>query len=430
MSLSPEEIRSRDRLVRRRAFVKGQLTAFRRVLETPETPPDIDTVKIYMERLEKYFEPLAELTAELAELEPEAGHTEEQLEMEAEYIRLLAKGRKCDREVSSFGPSTANAAEPVRESPSPFNVTHSFTRLPEQGLPKFDGKYENWLSFKDDFESSIGSRVDLSNTQKLKYLRSCLSDEPERLVRSFGTTNEGYPEAMKLLKETFEQKGKILERHINAIFNIPTMQRESATELCALINTTQLHLSALRSLEQPVDQWGSMLVFIILNKLDKTTRREWKRAQRGNEVPSFEKLIHFLRETVIASDDAPSGNTGKEEKANNTTKGKQGRGADPVGKGPTRTQCFVAATGANCPACNGSSHPILRCQQFKTLSPKERHGIAVKATLCLNCLRPNHNTKDCGSNYSCLVCKRKHHTWLHFAEPLNTPVAVSEGNQA
>lgn len=430
MSLTQDQVQSKNRLVRRRAFIKGQLTTFAKILETFGETPDIDALKIYMERLEKSFEPLAEITSELSELEPDTDHSHEYSEMEAEYIRLLAKGRKHEREILSHCVSTVTPEVSLPESPSPFIAPHSFTRLPEQSLPKFDGKYENWLSFRDDFESSIGSRLDLSNTQKLKYLRSCLSGEPERLVKSFGTTNESYKEAIKLLTETFEQKGKILERHINAIFNIPTMQRESASELSSLINTIQLHLSALKSLHQPIDQWSSILVFIVLNKLDKMTRREWKRAQKGNEFPNFNKLIHFLRETVIASDDNPSGHSSKEEKANNTMKIRQGRGADQVGKGPTRAQCFATAAGTNCTACNGSFHPLLRCHQFKAHSPKERHDIAVKASVCLNCLRPNHNTKDCGSTFSCLVCKRKHHTWLHYAEPTNTHAAPAASSQA
>lgn len=166
----------------------------------------------------------------------------------------------------------------------------------------------------------------------------------------------------------------------------------------------------------------------MLNKLDKATRREWTRAQKGNEFRNFEKLIHFLRETVIASDDNPIGHSGKEERINGASKARHGRGTDQVGKGPARAQCFATAIGPNCIACNGSSHPLLRCQQFKAHLPKERHDLAVKAALCLNCLRPNHNTKYCGSTFSCLVCKRKHHTWLHYAESTNTPVTAAATN--
>lgn len=40
-------------------------------------------------------------------------------------------------------------------------------KLPEAPLPTFDGKYENWLTFKNAFTNMIGSRTDLSDVDKL-----------------------------------------------------------------------------------------------------------------------------------------------------------------------------------------------------------------------------------------------------------------------
>jgi len=44
-------------------------------------------------------------------------------------------------------------------------------------MPTFDGKYENWLSFKNAFHSMIGSQTDLSEIDKLHYLKSALIDD-------------------------------------------------------------------------------------------------------------------------------------------------------------------------------------------------------------------------------------------------------------
>ena len=40
-------------------------------------------------------------------------------------------------------------------------------KLLEVPLPTFDGKVENWLSFKNAFRNMIGSRTDLSDIDKL-----------------------------------------------------------------------------------------------------------------------------------------------------------------------------------------------------------------------------------------------------------------------
>ncbi|KOX75128.1 hypothetical protein WN51_14550 [Melipona quadrifasciata] len=46
--------------------------------------------------------------------------------------------------------------------------------LPKIELPRFDGKMEEWLSFKDRFISMIDNKVTLSDIEKLHYLRSAL----------------------------------------------------------------------------------------------------------------------------------------------------------------------------------------------------------------------------------------------------------------
>ena len=54
-------------------------------------------------------------------------------------------------------------------------------KLPEASLSKFDGCYEEWLSFKDAFASMIGSQNDLNNVEKLPYLKS--SYPVKRLIK-------------------------------------------------------------------------------------------------------------------------------------------------------------------------------------------------------------------------------------------------------
>ena len=48
-------------------------------------------------------------------------------------------------------------------------------KLPQIQLPKFDGKFTDWVGFNDQFYSAVHLNTKLSNSQRLVYLISCLS---------------------------------------------------------------------------------------------------------------------------------------------------------------------------------------------------------------------------------------------------------------
>ena len=63
-----------------------------------------------------------------------------------------------------------------------------------------------------------------------------------------------------------------------------------------------MHVGALKSLEQPVQHWDTILVYIIAKKLDKGTRLAWERTLENEEIPDFQKLIAFLNKQSRGED--------------------------------------------------------------------------------------------------------------------------------
>ena len=47
-------------------------------------------------------------------------------------------------------------------------------------------------------------------------------------------------------------------------------------------------------MRQPVDHWHAVLVFIIIRKLDRHTRRVWERTLENDEMPNLDLLFEFL----------------------------------------------------------------------------------------------------------------------------------------
>ena len=57
-------------------------------------------------------------------------------------------------------------------------------KLPQIQLPKFDSKFTDWIAFIDQFDTALLLNTKLSNSQRLVYLKSCLSGPPEKLIKS------------------------------------------------------------------------------------------------------------------------------------------------------------------------------------------------------------------------------------------------------
>lgn len=58
-------------------------------------------------------------------------------------------------------------------------------------------------------------------------------------------------------------------QNVKIIFELSTIQWESATELRFLINEIQSHVKALKGLGQNTDEWDVLLIHLTLTKLEK-----------------------------------------------------------------------------------------------------------------------------------------------------------------
>ena len=80
---------------------------------------------------------------------------------------------------------------------------------------------------------------------------------------------------------------------------------------------------------------------------------------------------------------------------------------------------------SECPF-KGGQHAIWSCEKIKSMKLKERQEHLQKFTLCFNCLRPVHRSKDCKNRtFSVPNCGRQHNELLHsdFSKKEATTVA-------
>jgi hypothetical protein len=252
----------------------------------------------------------------------------------------------------------------------------------------------------------IGENKNLNNCQRLQYLKSVLRNEALRAIESLPITDENYTIAWEAFEKRFKNTRLIVEDHVLAILNAAPILKTSSTMLRELLDTVNTNMAALESLNIPVASWDAVIVLIIFQKLDYSTKCEWQMTL-DNSIPTYKNLIQFLEKrcTVLEALNATSS-----DKQNNSKTNHQ-----QTGKPRTLTHASVNKK-LLCTFCKNSEHHIGQCGNFLELNASDRNTQAKRLNLCTNCLRDNHKVANCFSNSKCRTCKGKHHTLLHITQ--------------
>ncbi|XP_053956407.1 uncharacterized protein LOC128862029 [Anastrepha ludens] len=275
-------------------------------------------------------------------------------------------------------------------------VNTNRSRLPLLMLPKFSGAYTEWSNFFSMFTSVIDNDGDLTQSDKLQYLRSCLSGAALDTIQSLEINENNYKNTLDLLKKRFDNKRIIFQAHIRQIFGLDRADA-SASKLRELTDKVTSHIGALLSLGSQEQIADCIIVELLLQKLDKATQSKWEENSSSNELPSWDQLAAFLEKRCRTLENVEHA---------------------------IQTQTDQVDRNGGCAFCRCSDHRIYHCQQFSTLSPNLRQKEAKKLSLCLNCLKGGHQMRDCKSG-SCRVCQLKHHTLLHFDRTSSASTSIS-----
>lgn len=313
------------------------------------------------------------------------------------------------------------------------NTNAPTVKLPVINLPTFSGGYESWFSFHDTFVSLIETNRSLSQVQKFYYLKSCLTDEAEKLLQSIDVTNDNYTIAWKLLKDRFENKQLIIRKTVESLINPGYVKQESASGLRHLLDSTVKNLRVLDQLGEPTKHWDTIIVHIVLSRVDPGTRREWESRSDITYPVKFETLSTFLQnrckmlesvESHCQLQTSSSNNQQYTSSSNNqqyTKTSKQSlsktftaaasintNSSEPL----TQESTFVTKSTQSCKICK-QSHFTQNCEIILRMNVEDRIAEVKKRNLCLNCLRYGHFVADCKSS-KCRKCNQTHNTILHI----------------
>ncbi|XP_070527727.1 uncharacterized protein [Cardiocondyla obscurior] len=249
---------------------------------------------------------------------------------------------------------------------STMSVREAQVKFPPINLPTFNGQSEDWKRYQDTFRTLIHDS-ELTKIQKFQYLVESLKDQAAKTIESIEISEDNYDIAMQLLRRRYDDERDIKQKHIQCLFELPSVKRESAGAIKELVDHVQKHLRVLKGMGLPT---GSLSAVKARNDRRRKRVRDEERRAREKE----------------------------RSKANRTKK-------------PTKTVLTTTSQEGKCYLCQGN-HMLYGCRQFLSLSVEDRISEIRRLRLCLNCFRRDHFVKNCRAS-SCKDCGERHNTLCH-----------------
>ncbi|XP_073960534.1 uncharacterized protein [Choristoneura fumiferana] len=125
---------------------------------------------------------------------------------------------------------------------------------------------------------------------------TALTDSAALIIRSLDFSADNYEVAWSLLCDRYNNNRLLINNHIQAIFNIEPVIKESARALRNIIDIVNKNLRALATLKLPTDHWDVLVIYMVSNKLDPLTRREWEEHRNTiKDIPTLNEFQGFLK---------------------------------------------------------------------------------------------------------------------------------------
>ncbi|XP_055590512.1 uncharacterized protein LOC129742611 [Uranotaenia lowii] len=301
--------------------------------------------------------------------EREAKFEEETLQFEEQYFTvkaaLLALRPRNVEVLSASG--SAERADII-----------SRVKLPDIKLPVFDGKLRDWIPFRDMFDSLIHNNHQLSDIDKFTYLRSAISGEVLQEISSIELSADNYQVACDMLEKRYEKKKLIVKAYLDPLFGIEPLKKESGEALNRLVSDFDRNIQMLGKIGEDTEKWSTILAYMVCARLDSVTLRQWESHHNSKDVPTYQKVMDFMRDQALVLQSITPNRTEDIESRRYRT-----------------TVHTTSRIQNNCVFCGNSFHPASTCSKFRAMSVPQRFGVVKMKRLCINCLGSGHFIDRC-----------------------------------
>lgn len=402
----------------KRAQLKSKLTRFKSYLDSDNT----SQLKIRYKDFEGLLSLFEDIQGQIETIDDTPEDDSERETFENTYYDLASKAEDILLAIDTQNSTNSTSRDSLLGN-------SCSVKLPAINLPKFTGNYEDWLPFYDLFQSLVHNNETLSDVEKFHYLKTSLHDTVKPILHSLEASSENYATAWLLLKERYDNKRIIVNKHISALVNIEPLHKENAIFIRHFLDTINKHVRCLKSLGQPIDNWDTILIFILSKKLDMYTLKHWESQNTTPELPTMTEFTDFLQsrcQILEAIDHAKPSNTSQPHQHKTPSTQQVHQSTKKVGLGVTRVtphsqkghytvNHLAISSSRNCGLCNNSTHQLFKCSTFLNQSTSDRWSTVKGLGLCTNCLNKGHISSNCTSS-GCRICSKRHNTLLHVNE--------------
>ncbi len=183
--------------------------------------------------------------------------------------------------------------------------------------------------------------------------------------KGFPITDANFLEAWNLLKDLYDNNRDILFALLKKVIYQSPVSKKCPKAIRKFIDTSLECVRSLSVLGQDTDKMSSILDFIIMEKMDADTQREFTKTFKGSIIPFFKEVIDFL-ENHVSSLLTVSGKSGQPVKSNYGSKNNLNK------------------KNIKCPMCT-DAHMLPKCGKFLALTPSDREQWVKSKKMCLNC---------------------------------------------
>lgn len=312
-------------------------------------------------------------------------------------------------------PNRTKAANPEsssedRESARQFKRIRP--KLPEFKLPNFTGKVDEWIAFRDSFESLIHSATDMNNIDKFNYLLSCLGDAVKEEIAGYRLSSENYPLAWQALRNRYDDEKVLIQTHLDKLFECPAASSESEAELRRILNCYKVNLAQLQSSCPNSVYWDAIVIHMIKQRIDLKSRRALEMSCENSVGMTWKQMQSFLEKRCRYLEQIRAENP--IHNSSNPSAAKSTSNSNKTASKP-ETKVVLMAMNSYKPQCNvcREEHFTYVCPQINTATISDRIQKLKLNNLCFNCLHPNHSRQSCRNPRRCHICQGNHNTIIH-----------------
>ena len=137
------------------------------------------------------------------------------------------------------------------------------------------------------------------STNSITYLNSLLKGTAYKTIQGLTLTDSNYNAAISMLKERFGNPQQIISAHMEALLKVANCTADQPASLRMVFDKIMVHTRGLEALGVTSEQYGSLLIPVIMTKLPSETRLRIAR-ETGREAWRIGPLLNIIKIEVEA----------------------------------------------------------------------------------------------------------------------------------